>query len=168
MRLVDEAQRCFRRCAAARPASPGPPLQLAACRADLGAPQHGPWLGRLYQSLPLASGSASQDDDTQQALSWRTSTCTHSYVRVACTDLRSGYPSEDVGCAFSPPGDLAGAAAGMQAVVEAREAGGHPSEAALLLHLATLRARFPLPPVAESATTAILGFRTRLAQTPTI
>ena len=68
----------------------------------------------------------------------------------------------------SPPGDLASAAAGVQAAVEAREAGAHPSEAALLLHLATLRARFPLLPVAESATTAILGFGTRLAQTPNI
>ncbi len=62
-----------------------------------------------------------------------------------------------------PPGDLAGATAGVQAVVEAREGGGHPCDAALLLHLATLRARFPPPPVAESAKPPLLGSGTRFA-----
>lgn len=36
LKLVDQAQRCFRRCAAARPEDPGPLLQLAACRTHLG------------------------------------------------------------------------------------------------------------------------------------
>lgn len=33
---MDQAQRCFRRCASARPEDPGALLQLAACRARLG------------------------------------------------------------------------------------------------------------------------------------